>query len=120
MNQSMNEEGELAASRKRDIGREIYDDIIHMITRRNAPAGTWRAHVEDVAKRGGARVWNTLKKHPSIGVVVFGGLTMTAASAVGVGEMVLGITIGYAAWQGLRKGKTIDEALGEVQRFAKI
>lgn len=91
-----------------------------MIERRNTPAGTWRAYVEDVANRGGARVWTALKRRPSLGVVLFGGMAIAAAGAVGVGELALGIAIGYAAWQVLRGGKSIAEAIEEAERFAKV
>lgn len=115
--------GENAAERPlvpKDLGREISDDIDHSLERRTAPAGTWRAHAEDAAKRGGARVWRALKKRPSLGVALFGGLAITAANAVGVGELALGIGIGYAAWQVLRKGTPIGEALEEAERLEKL
>lgn len=74
-----------------------------------------RARAEDEAKRGMGRVWGELKKRPSIGVIVFGGLAIAAADAIGVGELAMGIGIGYAAWQVLRKGKSIGEALREAE-----
>src|ERR1700733_6773088 len=96
-----------------DVRREISDDIEHTLDRRTAPSGTIGARMEDRAKRGGVHAWRALKKRPSLGVVLFGGTAIVLADAVGVGELALGIAIGYAAWQVLRKGKSVGEALAE-------
>ena len=100
-----------------DVRREITDDIERSLERRSASSGTLRARAEDKAKRGGVKVWRAFKKRPSLGVIVFGGLAIAAADAVGVGELAMGIAIGYAAWQVLRKGKSVGEALAEAERM---
>jgi hypothetical protein len=99
-----------------DVRREISDDIEHTLEQRSAPAGTVRARAEDRAKRGGVHLWRALKKRPSIGVLLCGGLAVAAADAVGVGELAIGLAVGYAAWQVLRKGKSVGEALTEPRR----
>ncbi len=119
----MTQPGEQAAERpreRRDLGRRVYDHIDRTLALRRAPEGTWRARAEDRAKRGGTRVWRALKRRPSVGVVALGGLTIAAASAVGVGELTLGITAGYAAWQVLRKGKSVGEVIEEAEHIGKI
>jgi hypothetical protein len=119
----MTQPGEHAAKRhreRRDLGRVVFEHIDRTLELRRAPRGTWRARAEDRAKRGGTRVWRALKKRPSVGVVALGGLTIAAASAVGVGELTLGITAGYAAWQVLRKGKSVGEVIEEAERIGKV
>lgn len=105
---------------RRNLRRELLDDIDHALERRSAPAGTLRAHVEDATKRGGAAVLRVLRTRPSLGVVVFGGLAIAAADLVGVGELGMGIVIGYAAWQVLRKGEPVGEAIEEAEQLAKV
>jgi hypothetical protein len=103
-----------------DIGRELSDDIDRALDRRVAPPGTLRAQAEHEVKQGGARVWRALKHRPSIGVLVIGGLAIAAADAVGVGELAMGIGLGFAAWQVLRKGKTVEQALEEGERIEGV
>jgi hypothetical protein len=119
----MMQSGEQAAQRRaaeHALGRELASEIDHTLERRCAPTGTLRARLEDEAKRRGDRLWRALKKRPSFGVVVLGGMALVAAEAVGVGELAMGIAIGYAAWQVLREGKSIGEALAEVERNVKV
>jgi hypothetical protein len=118
----MTQSGEQPAQRvaeRRDLGREIFHNIDHMLERRSARAGSWLGRAEDATKRGGTRVWRALGERPSIGVALLGGAAIAAADAVGVGELAMGIMIGYAAWQVLRKGKPVGEALAEAQRVEK-
>jgi hypothetical protein len=96
-----------------DMGREVCDDIDRTLDRRVAPPGTFRARAEHETKRQGTHVWRMLKERPTVGVILFGGLAIAAADAVGVGELAIGIAVGYAAWQVLRKGKSVGEALTE-------
>lgn len=110
--------GEQAAQRpaaERDLGREISDDIDHTLGRRVAPPGTLRARAEEQTKQGSARLWHSLKKRPTIGVVVLGGLAILAADAVGVGELAMGIAVAYGAWQVLRKGEPVGKVIQEVE-----
>jgi hypothetical protein len=105
---------------RRDFVRDISERIDHTLDCRTAPAGTLRAWVEDEAKRGGTRVWRALERRPSLGVVLVGGLAIAAADAVGVGELAMGIGIGYAAWQVLRKGQSVGEALQEAEQIEHV
>ncbi len=90
-----------------------------MLARRSAPRDTLSARMEDGAKQGIAHAWNALKERPSLGVVVFGGLAMLAADAVGIGELAVGIGVGYAAWQVLRKGEPAGEAGEQAVKIEK-
>jgi hypothetical protein len=110
----MTQTGEQAAQRPAappDPGRQVLHDIDQTLDQRSAPPGTFRARVEDETKRGGAVVWHTFKKRPSIGALVLGGLAIAAADAIGVGEVAVGVAIGYVAWRVLRKGKNAGEAI---------
>jgi hypothetical protein len=102
-------------ARAADDGRanEIRADIDRTLQRRSAHEGTWKARAEDRLKRRGAWVWRGMKKRPSIGVIAAGGAALLLADAVGVGELAMAIGIGYAAYQVLRKGTPVDEALRE-------
>lgn len=104
-----------SAVEKHSLGYEIRHDIERMLHRRRSPVGTTRARAEEQAKTGASRVWGALKERPAIGVVVFGGLAVLAADAIGVGELAMGISIGYAAWKVLRKGERIDEVIEEMR-----
>jgi hypothetical protein len=95
------------------------DDIDRTLRHRRARPGTLRSSAEDRAKRAGSRAWTGLKRHPSLGVLGVGGLAVAAAAAVGVGELALGIAAGLAAWQVLRKGKSVEQALEEMEHGEK-
>ncbi len=62
------------------------------------------ARLEELAKSNGAKLWHQLKKRPSLGVVLVGGVGLTAATLIGVGELTLAILAGYGAYQVLREG----------------
>jgi hypothetical protein len=98
-----------------DTGSHISADIDRTLERRTAPPHTWQAHAEETIKHDGRKLWQAMKKRPSVGVLVFGGLAVVAADAVGVGEVALGLGVGYAAYRVLRKGRSTDEkvSMGE-------
>jgi hypothetical protein len=102
-------------------GHEIRARIEHALRVRRAPPGTSRAKLEQVAKDTGARLWIQLKKRPSLGVVLIGGAGLVVASAVGVGEIAIGMIAGYAAYQVLREGVAPGEAARKiVEEIAKL
>ncbi len=96
-----------------DASREISASIDRTLRQRSAPRGTWRAEAEHVIKRGCSLGVSELRRRPSIAVVLFGGLAILAADAIGIGELAMGIGVGYAAWKVFRKGEPLDEALRE-------
>ncbi|HEX8110813.1 MAG TPA: hypothetical protein VF516_23940 [Kofleriaceae bacterium] len=102
-------------------GHEIRARIEHALRVRSAPPGTAGAKLEHVVKEAGARLWVQLKKRPSIGVVLVGGAGLVAASAVGVGEIAIGMIAGYAAYQVLREGVSPGEAAKKImEQIAKL
>ena len=102
-----------------DTARTISEDIDRTLGRRTAPRGTARGRAEDTMKHAGGRLWHGMKKRPSLGVLVVGGLAVLAADAVGVGELALGLAVGYAAYQVLCKGKSVDAAIHDVEEVEK-
>lgn len=102
-------------------GHEIRARIEHALRVRRAPPGTPSAKLEQVAKDAGARLWIQLRKRPSIGVMLVGGAGLVVASAVGVGEIAIGMIAGYAAYQVLREGVAPGEAARKViEEIAKL
>jgi hypothetical protein len=66
----------------------------------------WQARAERAEKtleRDAEKAWGAMKKRPSLGVLILGGLVVVAADAIGVGEVALGIAVGYVAYRALRK-----------------
>lgn len=102
-------------------GHEVRARIEHALRVRSAPPGTTTAKLEQVVKDAGARVWIQVKKRPSIGVVAVGFTGLAVASAVGVGEIAIGMIAGYAAYQVLREGVSPGEAARKViEEVAKL
>lgn len=58
--------------------------------------------VEHEVERDADKALEALRRRPSIGMLIFGGAAVLAADALGVGEVALGVAIGYAAYQALR------------------
>lgn len=87
-----------------DVSTEVRARIEQALHTRSAPRGTAMAKVEHLVKRGGEKLWLQLKKRPSLGVVLASGAGLAIATAVGVGELTIGIIAGYAAYQVLREG----------------
>src|SRR5262249_47878725 len=69
-----------------------------------APPGTTAADVERVAKHIGRKLWQQLRKRPSLGVALAGTLGLGLPAFVGVGELTFAAVAGYAAYQVLREG----------------
>ncbi len=81
--------------------------------------GTARGRIESALKGGGERVWSELKRHPSIGVAAAAGLGLTAAFVIGVGELAFAVTAGYAAYEVLKEGVPLPEAVKDARNFVK-
>jgi hypothetical protein len=108
MSQSNEPAGQRAAPPS-DTASHISADIDRSLERRTSPPHTWRAHAEETIKHDSRKAWQAMKRRPSLGVLVFGGLAVAAADAIGVGEVALGLGVGYAAYRVLRKGRSTDE-----------
>lgn len=94
------------------VGATVQRRMEHLLSHRSAERGTVAARLEDCVKHGGARLWELLKRHPSLGIAAAGGAGLAAATAVGVGEIVVAVTAAYAAYQVLREGVAPAEAIG--------
>lgn len=93
-----------------DTSTEVRARIEHALHHRTAPLGTNAAKVERLFKSAAHRVWTQVKKRQALGVVAVGGAGIALATAVGVGELAIGIAFGYAAYQVLREGLPPGEA----------
>jgi hypothetical protein len=77
---------------------------------RSAKKGTLAARAEEVAKIAAGKAWAAMKQRPSIGVLAAGSLGLVLASTLGVGELAIGLAVGYAAFQILAEGVPPSEA----------
>lgn len=107
--------------KKIDTSAEVRARIEHALHTRTAPRGTMAARLEQLVKTGGGALWAQLRKRPSLGVVLAGGVGLALATVVGVGELTIGIAAGYAAYQVLREGVAPETAakniVKELERF---
>jgi hypothetical protein len=87
-----------------DTSTEVRARIEQALHTRSAPPGTAAAKLEHLVKREGEKLWVQLKKRPSLGVALAGATGLAVATAVGVGELAIGLIAGYAAYQILREG----------------
>ena len=110
MNPSNQPVGQRAAPTS-DPASTISADIDRSLERPAAHPETWMGHAEDTLKHDTRKVWQAMKKRPSLGILVFGGLAVVAADAIGVGEVMVGLGVGYAAYRVLRKGRSTDEKI---------
>ena len=108
MNQPNEPLGQRAAPAD-DPAIRISADIDRALESRTAPRDSWRGSMEEKVKHESRLAWRAMKKRPSLGVLVFGGLAIAAADAIGVGELAMGIAVGYGAYRILCKGKSVDE-----------
>ena len=83
--------------------------------RRTSPRpGTGRATwTAGELKSGASWTWTELKAHPYLGGLLAGAAGIAAASTIGVGELAVGIGVGYAAYLVLAKGESPMKALGD-------
>jgi hypothetical protein len=78
---------------------------------RSAPKGTARARTEEVLKKLGDKAWLAMKRRPSLGVLAAAGLGVALASAIGVGELAIGLVAGYGAFQVLAEGVPLKDVV---------
>jgi hypothetical protein len=81
---------EAASSAGRDDRRAI---------EHHARRGSLGVRAVETIEHDAHKAWVALKKRPSLGVLVLGGLAVAAADAVGVGELAMGIAVGYGAYR---------------------
>lgn len=104
-----------------DPARDLRRRVEHSLRTRSARPGTFAARAEDGFKSAGAKVWHMLKRRPSIGVMAAGGIGLALASAVGVGELAIGLALAYGAYQVLAEGVAPKEAAKQVaQEITKL
>jgi hypothetical protein len=103
-----------------DIATDVNERVERSLKTRAARRGTRAAKVEGTLKKEGAKAWTVMKRRPSVGVILTGGLALLIADAVGVGELAFAVVAGYAAYQVLRKGipakVAMEEAVEELER----
>jgi len=71
---------------------------------------TWTA---GEVESGASWTQTELKAHPYLGGLLAGAAGIAAASTIGVGELAVGIGVGYAAYLVLAKGESPMKALGD-------
>jgi hypothetical protein len=98
------------------IARELRSDLERTLRRRHFGEGKVLFAVEDSAKSATAKVWHGLKAKPYAGIAAASLLGFTLASITGVGELAFGVLCGYGAYQVLRRGEPIGEAVEEMVR----
>jgi hypothetical protein len=102
-----------------DIGELIRDDIVHTLRTRRARPDTAVRKLEDGVKAAGLRAWRMMQRHPYLGVLAVATLGIAAASAIGVGELAVGIGAAYATLNVLKGRETPEEAVEQVIREAE-
>jgi hypothetical protein len=74
-------------------------------------AARWTA---DRVEESATWTWDALRARPSLGGLVLGCAGLGASMMIGVGELAVGMAIGYAGYLMLAKGETPMQALREV------
>jgi hypothetical protein len=82
---------EAASSVQRETDRAI--------EHRRARREPLRVRAIETIEHDTRQAWGALKKRPGLGVLLLGGLAVAAADAVGVGELAMGIAVGYGAYR---------------------
>ncbi len=116
IDRTLGEGAEARAARRKHLARLLHREIDDLLSSRRARQGTALARVEDTTKRAGAKLWSELKKHPSAASLGAGGVGLAIAEVVGVGELLLGAIAGYAAYEVLKRGVPLSQALEEAER----
>jgi hypothetical protein len=99
MSQSNEPVGQAAPSASESAPQSSERPLEHRGSRVHA----WRVHTEETLERDAEKALGALRKRPSVGVLLLGGLAVAAADAIGVGEVALGLAVGYAVYQYLHK-----------------
>ena len=106
--------GDIAGS----VGSSVEQGAGWLWSQTREVTGRATGQVQDVATwtelEGGASWARTeLEAHPYLGGSLAGAAGIAAASAIGVGELAVGIAVGYAAYLVLAKGESPMKALGD-------
>jgi hypothetical protein len=96
---------------------QVRDDIERALHERVTPAGTRSRVIESTAKGAAAWAFARLKKHSAVGVALAAGLGWVAADLVGVGELTMIVGFGYVAYEVLRKGLPLGEAVADERKL---
>lgn len=75
--------------------------------------------MESFAERGGDLLWARLRKRPYLGVAVAGGIGLALATAVGVGELAVGVVCAYAAYNMLARHEPPSKAFRDAAEVEK-
>jgi hypothetical protein len=86
---------------------------------RTAPPGTRASRIEESMKGKLSDAWKMAKRHPSLGVLAATGVGLAAVELLGVGEIAVGVAFGYAAYQVLRKGMPLSEAIEKAEHLIR-
>lgn len=79
--------------------------------RREPQHPAWQ-RAEETVVRDAEKARTAMERHPSVPVVILGGLAVLAADAVGVGELAMGLAVGYAAYRFFHRSKGPRETSG--------
>lgn len=103
-----------------DTATDVNERVERSLKTRAAQRGTRAAKIEGTLKKKGAKAWHMMKRRPSVGVILTGGIALLIADAVGVGELAFAVVAGYAAYQVLRKGVpakvAVEQAMEDIER----
>ncbi|MEO6418323.1 MAG: hypothetical protein ABIP39_02885 [Polyangiaceae bacterium] len=103
-----------------DTATDLNERVERSLKTRSAQRGTRAAKIEGSLKKEGAKAWHLMKKRPSLGVLLTGGVALLVADAVGVGELAFAVVAAYAAYKVLRKGipakVAMEQAVEEIER----
>jgi hypothetical protein len=69
----------------------------------SAPNGKFFTRFEHEVEEDFGKALAALRRRPSMGMLLVGAAAVIAAQAIGVGEVALGVALGYAAYRALRQ-----------------
>lgn len=110
MVETQNRTGTRARSDSRSIAAHVRNAINSSLRRRVTDRGTVARSAESEVKRAASWVWDELRRHPYLGIAIAGVGGVAAASALGVGELAVGIAVAYGAFNVLVRGESPEEA----------
>jgi hypothetical protein len=97
-------------ARPRNVAEHVRASLYGLLRRRSSRPGTWARSAEDGTKSAGAKLWMGLKHHPYWGVLAAGIGGTALGTALGVGEVALGVAVAYAAFNVLARGESPEKA----------
>lgn len=95
---------------QRSIAEHVRASLYGLLRRRVSRPGTLARSAEDGTKSAGAKLWMGLKRHPYWGVLAAGAGGTAVATALGVGEVAIGVAVAYAAFNVLARGESPEKA----------